>query len=70
MKTERTFLVLYCRQVRVLLHRLRQQEKDGYFAVQLGFDEKKEKHTTKAELGHFKKVSTTPKRKLTGIHRI
>lgn len=39
-------------------------EKDGYFAVQLGFDEKKEKHTTKAELGHFKKVSTTPKRKL------
>jgi large subunit ribosomal protein L3 len=39
-------------------------DKDGYFAVQLGFDEKKEKHTTKAELGHFKKVSTTPKRKL------
>jgi large subunit ribosomal protein L3 len=40
------------------------KEKDGYFAVQLGFDEKKEKHTTKAELGHFKKVNTTPKRKL------
>lgn len=39
-------------------------EKDGYFAVQLGFEEKKEKHTTKAELGHFKKASTTPKRKL------
>jgi len=39
-------------------------EKDGYFAVQLGFDDKKEKHTTKAELGHFKKVNTTPKRKL------
>ena len=39
-------------------------EKDCYFAVQLGFDEKKEKHTTKAELGHFKKVNTTPKRKL------
>jgi len=39
-------------------------EKDGYFAVQLGFDEKKEKNTTKAELGHFKKVNTTPKRKL------
>jgi large subunit ribosomal protein L3 len=39
-------------------------EKDGYFAVQMGFDEKKEKHTTKAELGHFKKVNTTPKRKL------
>jgi large subunit ribosomal protein L3 len=39
-------------------------EKDGYFAVQLGFDDKKEKHTTKAEMGHFKKVNTTPKRKL------
>ena len=39
-------------------------EKDGYYAVQLGFEEKKEKHTTKAEQGHFKKVNTTPKRKL------
>jgi large subunit ribosomal protein L3 len=39
-------------------------ENDGYFAVQLGFDDKKEKHTTRAEMGHFKKVSTTPKRKL------
>lgn len=39
-------------------------EKDGYFAVQLGFDDKKEKHSTKAEIGHFKKVSTTPKRKV------
>jgi len=40
------------------------KEKDGYFAVQLGFDEKKEKHTTKAEMGHFKKSNTTPKRRL------
>jgi large subunit ribosomal protein L3 len=39
-------------------------EKDGYFAVQLGFEDKKEKHTTKAEMGHFKKVNTNPKRKL------
>ncbi len=39
-------------------------ENDGYFAVQLAFEDKKEKHTTKAELGHFKKVNTTPKRKL------
>jgi len=39
-------------------------EKDGYFAVQLGFDDKKEKHTTKAEMGHFKKVNSAPKRKL------
>ncbi len=39
-------------------------EKDGYFAVQLGFEDKKDKHTTKAEQGHFKKAGTTPKRKL------
>jgi large subunit ribosomal protein L3 len=39
-------------------------EKDGYTALQLGFEEKKEKHTTKAELGHFKKSSTVPMRKL------
>jgi large subunit ribosomal protein L3 len=43
---------------------IKTKEKDGYFAVQLGFDEKKEKHTTKAEQGHFKKANTTPKRKL------
>jgi len=39
-------------------------EKDGYFAVQMGFDDKNEKHSTKAEMGHFKKVNATPKRKL------
>jgi large subunit ribosomal protein L3 len=39
-------------------------ETDGYYAVQLGFEEKKEKHTTKAEMGHFKKANTTPKRKV------
>jgi large subunit ribosomal protein L3 len=39
-------------------------EKDGYFAVQLGFDDKKEKHATRAEKGHFKKANTAPKRKL------
>jgi large subunit ribosomal protein L3 len=43
---------------------IKTKEKDGYSAVQLGFDEKKEKHTTKAEQGHFKKANTTPKRKL------
>jgi large subunit ribosomal protein L3 len=43
---------------------IKTRENDGYFAVQLAFDDKKEKHTTKAELGHFKKVNATPKRKL------
>jgi large subunit ribosomal protein L3 len=37
-------------------------EKDGYEAIQLAFDEKKEKHTTKAELGHFAKAGITPKK--------
>ncbi len=36
-------------------------EKEGYNAVQLGFKEKKEKHTTKSLLGHFKKSGATPK---------
>ena len=39
-------------------------EKDGYEAIQLGYMDKKEKHTTQAELGHFKKASVTPKRHL------
>ncbi|HUP13597.1 MAG TPA: 50S ribosomal protein L3 [Niastella sp.] len=39
-------------------------DKDGYSAVQLGFGERKEKHTTSALMGHFKKAGVTPKRKL------
>ena len=39
-------------------------EKDGYEAVQLGFEDKKEKHTTQPEMGHFKKAGVTPKRYL------
>ena len=39
-------------------------ETDGYEAIQLGFMDKKEKHTTKPELGHFKKAGVTPKRHL------
>jgi large subunit ribosomal protein L3 len=37
-------------------------EKDGYSAIQLGFDEKKEKRTPKALKGHFKKAGTSPKK--------
>ncbi len=43
---------------------VRSLEKDGYKAVQLGYGDKKEKHTNKPEMGHFKKAGTTPKRKL------
>jgi len=44
-------------------------EKDGYEAIQLAFDEKKEKNTTKAMQGHFKKADTTPKRILMEFSR-
>ncbi len=39
-------------------------EIDGYTSLQLGFSDKKEKHTTKPELGHLKKAGVTPKRHL------
>lgn len=43
---------------------VRTLEKDGYEAVQLAYDEKKEKNTSNALKGHFAKAGTTPKRKL------
>ena len=39
-------------------------EKDGYEAVQLGFTEKKDKHTTAPMAGHFKKAGVAPQRHL------
>ncbi len=39
-------------------------ETDGYEAVQLAFEDVKEKHQTKAQLGHFKKAGISPKRHL------
>lgn len=43
---------------------VRTEEVDGYTSVQLGFDDAKEKNTSKALLGHFKKAGVAPKRKL------
>ena len=43
---------------------LKTEEVDGYSAVQLSFDEQKERRMTKALAGHFQKAKTTPKRKL------
>ena len=39
-------------------------EKDGYAALQLGFGERKESRTNKAQMGAFKKAGTTPKQHL------
>lgn len=41
---------------------VRSKEKDGYDAIQLAFDEKKEKNTPKSMVKHFEKAGTTPKR--------
>lgn len=37
-------------------------ETDGYTAVQLGFDDKKESRTVRPEVGHFNKAGVTPKK--------
>jgi large subunit ribosomal protein L3 len=43
---------------------IRTVERDGYEAVQLAFGQTKEKHLTKAELGHLKKADAPPLRHL------
>ena len=40
---------------------------DGYEAIQLGFEDKKEKSATRAEIGHAKKAGVSPKRFLKEI---
>ncbi len=41
---------------------VRTMDVDGYEAIQLAYEDKKEKHSNKAEIGHFKKAGVTPKR--------
>tara|TARA_R110002051_G_scaffold85942_1_gene151328 strand:+ start:3278 stop:3895 length:618 start_codon:yes stop_codon:yes gene_type:complete len=43
---------------------VRTLEVDGYSSLQLGFDDKAEKRANKAEMGHFKKAGSTPKKKV------
>jgi len=43
---------------------VRTLERDGYEAVQLGYGERSEKHTSKALQGHFKRAGVDPQRKL------
>lgn len=45
-------------------------ETDGYNAIQLAFDTKREKLATKAEIGHTNKANTTPKRFLREINGV
>ncbi|MGM0884375.1 MAG: 50S ribosomal protein L3 [Bacillota bacterium] len=46
------------------------QENDGYEAVQFGFSDKKEKRSNKPEVGHAKKAGATPKRYVREIRGI
>jgi large subunit ribosomal protein L3 len=41
---------------------VKSEETDGYTAVQVGFDDQKPQRVPKAQLGHFKKSESTPKR--------
>ena len=43
---------------------VKNEETDGYTAVQLGYGERKEKNTPNALKGHFKKANTTPKKEV------
>ena len=43
---------------------IRTPERDGYEAVQLAFGQAREKHISKAELGHLKKADAPPLRRL------
>ncbi len=48
---------------------VRTKEKDGYEAIQLGFDDMKESRANKPMIGHFKKAGTTPKKVLAEFTR-
>ncbi len=48
---------------------IKTKDKDGYEAIQLAFDDKKEKNTSKALQGHFAKAKTTPKRMIAEFTR-
>ncbi len=41
---------------------IRTKDKEGYDAIQLSFDDAKEKNTPKALIGHYAKAKTSPKR--------
>jgi len=44
------------------------EESDGYSSVQIAYGEKKEKNTSAAMMGHFKRAKTTPKSRLIEVH--
>ena len=47
-----------------IVTQVKSKERDGYDSVQLGFVDKSDKHVNNAELGHYKKAKTVPKKNL------
>jgi len=47
-----------------IVTQVRTDEKDGYQAFQLAYDDKSKKHFNQSEKGHFKKANTSPKKKV------
>ncbi len=45
------------------------KENDGYDAIQIAFDDKTDKHTTKALKGHFAKAGVSPKKMIAEFSR-
>ncbi len=45
-----------------IVTQVKSREKEGYDSLQLAFEDKKDKHTTKAERGHFAKAGIPPKK--------
>ena len=52
-----------------IVTQIKNEDKDGYNSVQLGFFDKKETRINKAETGHYKKAKTDPKRKIVEFKR-
>ena len=61
---EKTFLVPSFEVGPCIVTQVRTKEVDGYEALQLGFDDKTEKNSTKAQIGHSKKAGSSVKRKV------
>ena len=53
-----------------VVSQIKTNETDGYEAIQLAFDTKREKLANKPEMGHLKKSNTSPKRSLREIRGV
>ncbi len=47
-----------------VITQIKTPDRDGYNALQLGFEEQKESRVNKPKMGHFKKANVSPKKKL------